>query len=149
APTLQSSSLTLTATEFSRLGSSFRCVFPATADRWGRGELPLPIGDYVVVADEQPLPLAAELVGWPVDLADGPLVGHTSDVGLRLVKPRLPDENTMYGQRYLREAYVALETAVEPKTAMFQCYWAEVATDSQAAIHRELHRRDPRARLYW
>lgn len=149
APTLESSSVVLAATEFAQLGSSFRAAFPATADRWGRGPLPLPIGDYVVVADGESVPMAAELVDWPIDLADGPLVGHTTDTGLRLVKPRRPDENTMYGQRDLREAYAALETAVDPKAAMFQCYWAEVATDSQAAVHRELYGRDPRMRLYW
>lgn len=149
APSLQSASLTIEASEFAQLGSSFRAAFPATADRWGRGELPLPVGDYVVVADGEPVPLVAELVDWPTDLTDGPLVGHTTDEGLRLIKPRRPDENTMYGQRDLREAYFALETAVDPKAAMFQCYWAEVATDSQAAIHRELRRRDPHLRLYW
>ncbi|MBA4607827.1 CDP-glycerol glycerophosphotransferase family protein [Aeromicrobium sp. Marseille-Q0843] len=149
APTLESAGLTLPATEFTRLGSSFRAVFPASADRWGRGALPLPLGDYAVVSDGMPLPLAAELVDWPTDLADGPLVGHTTDLGLRLIKPRQPDENTMYGQRYLREAYEALEVEVDARAAMFQCYWAEVATDSQAAIHREFHRRDPRMRLYW
>ncbi|MCL3838505.1 CDP-glycerol glycerophosphotransferase family protein [Aeromicrobium duanguangcaii] len=149
APTLESASVTVKAIEFSRLGSSFRAVFPATADRWGRGPLPLPVGDYAVTADGQSVPLAAELVDWPTDLADGPLVGHTTHDGLRLIKPRLPDENTMYGQRYLREAYEAYEAPVDPRAAMFQCYWAEVATDSQAAIHRELRRRDPRLRLYW
>lgn len=149
APSLQSPSVVLAATEFAHLGSSFRAVFPATADRWERGELPLPIGDYLVVADGTQVPLAAELVDWPTDLSDGPLVGHTTEAGLRLIKPRRPDENTMYGQRDLREAYAALEVAVDPRAALLQCFWAEVATDSQAAIHRELYRRDPRMRLYW
>lgn len=149
APTLESSSVALTAIEFTQLGSSFRAVYPATADRWGRGELPLPIGDYAVVVDGLPVPLAADVVDWPIDLEDGPLVGHTTDIGLRLIKPRRADENAMYAQRDLREAYVALEVDVDPRAALFQCYWAEVATDSQAAIHRELHRRDPRMRLYW
>ncbi|GAA2086319.1 CDP-glycerol glycerophosphotransferase family protein [Aeromicrobium tamlense] len=149
APTLESASVTLEATEFARLGSSFRAVFPATAERWGRGALPLPVGDYAVVSQGDALPLSADLVGWPTDLEDGPLVGHTTDVGLRLIKPRQRDENAMYGQRDLREAYAALEVDVDARAAMFQCYWAEVATDSQAAIHRELHRRDPRMRLYW
>lgn len=149
APTLESASVVLEATEFARLGSSFRAAFPATAERWGRGPHPLPIGDYVVTAAGLPVPLAAELVDWPTDLEDGPLVGHTTDTGLRLIKPRRADENTMYGQRDLREAYAALDTSVDPRSAMFQCYWAEVATDSQAAIHRELHRRDPHMRLHW
>lgn len=149
APSLQSAAVTLAATEFAQLGSSFRAVFPGTVDRWGRGEHPLPCGDYVVVDDGRPVPLAAEIVGWPVDVADGSLVGHTTEVGLRLIKPRRPDENTLYGQRDLREAYAALETAVDPRAVLLQCYWAEVATDSQAAIHRELRRRDPGLRLYW
>jgi len=149
APTLQSASVTVEASEFAQLGSSFRAAFPAAVDRWGRGEHPLPIGDYLVVSGGVPLPLAAELVDWPTDLEDGPLVGHTTDVGLRLIKPRRPDENTMYGQRDLREAYMALETPVDPRAALLQCYWAEVATDSQAAIHQELRRRDPQMRLYW
>ncbi len=149
APALQSPSLTLAASDFTHLGSSFRAEFPTVVDRWGRGELPLPIGDYTVVADGQPVPLSAELIDWPTDVTDGPLVGHTTETGLRLIKPRRPDENTMYGQRDLREAYEALEVAVDPRAALLQCYWAEVATDSQAAIHRELRRRDPQLRLYW
>ena len=148
-PVLESASVRLDPIEFDTLGSSFRAVFPGRVDRWGRGPHPLPVGEYLLVVGGDPVPLSAELVGWPTDLADGPLVGHTTEVGLRLIKPRRPDENTMYGQRDLRRAYAALETPVDRRAALFQCYWAEVATDSQAAIHREFHRRDPQMRLYW
>lgn len=149
APELASAATTLTATDFQHLGSRFRAVFPAVADRGGRGPLPLPIGDYLVLAGGAPIDLAETLVEWPTDLADGPLLGHTTGTGLRLVKPRRPEENTHWGQRGLRAAYAADETPVDAGAALFQCYWAEVATDSQAAIHAELHRRRPDMRLYW
>ncbi len=148
APTLESAAVSLRATEFTHLGSRFRAEFPTTADRWGRGPLPLPLGEYVVVAADEPLPMAADLAGWPTDLEDGPLVGHTTDVGLRLIKPRRRDENTMWGQRALRAAYVDAQSVANQEAVLFQCYWAEVATDSQAAIHRVLRRRS-NLRLYW
>lgn len=148
APVLRSPLVAVAATDFTHLGSRFRAEFPTTADRWGRS-LPLPLGDYEVVAGEDALPLTEDLVDWPTDVADGALVGHTTTRGLRLIKPRRPDENTMYGQRALRAAYADLAGEDLQDAALFQCYWAEVATDSQAAIHRELRRRRPRMRLHW
>ncbi len=148
APTLMSATTRVEAKDFTHLGTRFRVEFPTTADRWHQGELPLPIGDYQVVADGVPVPLAADLVNWPTDFVGESLVGHTTTDGLRLIKPRRRDENTKYGQRALREAYAQTVSTLQD-AALFQCHWAEVATDSQTAIHRELHRRNPRMKLYW
>lgn len=132
----------------------FTARFPVTYDPWGFGPTALPVSDYVLEVDGSPLAAHPELVAQtPKDLHAGALSGYTivrdGTVGLRLVKPRRPEENTMYGQRKMRRRYQELDLDIDPKVALFQCFWAEVATDSQVPMFHEMRRRIPGLKAYW
>ncbi len=142
------------ATTLTRNGHAFTARFPTTQDRWGFGATALPAADYALEIDGRRIQAHTELVAQaPCDVKAGSLVGHTfvtaPTVGLRLIKPRTPEENTMYGQRALRAEYRNLDAPVDHDVALFQCFWAEVATDSQVPIFQELRRRRPNLKAYW
>jgi CDP-glycerol glycerophosphotransferase (TagB/SpsB family) len=137
----------------------FVATFDVTADPWGFGPTALPLGDYaleVLTSDTTVAHHPSErlVASVPHDQHAGDLAGQLhlradGTVGLRVVKPRAIEHQRMYGQRALREAYRAADVTVDPDVALFQCYWAEVATDSPRAIHDELRRRRPDMKLYW
>lgn len=126
-------------------------TFPTTADRWGRGELPLPVGLYELVGAKVSQELRDQLpIPFETSTLRGFVVRTKGDgLGIRLVKPRPDEAQTMYGHRALRRAYRERDVEVDPNVAMFQSYWAETATDSPLAISLELQKRRPEMRLYW
>lgn len=69
-------------------------------------------------------------------------------VSVTVAPPLAGDEEGHYAQRQLRKWYRAAQpTPID--AVLFQCYRGEVATDSQAAIHRELRSRNDSLLLYW
>ena len=145
----------LEATQITQDEHRFTATFAVAHDRWGFGSTALPLADYRIEIDGRPVPAHAELVAQaPHDLRAGHLSAHTfvtdgGAVALRLVKPRSAEENTMYGQRKLRSQYQELDLPVDDSVALFQCFWAEVATDSQVPIFHEMRRRIPNLTAYW
>ncbi len=156
---LTSSRLNLLARDLVRDGDAFTATFDTSVDVWGRGPTALPVGDYtvrVLLGAQSITPTAGPdlLASLPHDRAAGKLSAvlvaqADHGVAMRLVKPRRLEEQRMYTQRAIRHAYRAADVAVDPDVALFQTYWAEVATDSPRAIHDELRRRNPQMRLYW
>ncbi len=156
---LTSSRLNLLARDLVRDGDAFTATFDTSVDVWGRGPTALPVGDYtvrVLLGAQSITPTAGPdlLASLPHDRAAGKLSAvlvaqADHGVAMRLVKPRRLEEQRMYTQRAIRHAYRAADVAVDPDVALFQTYWAEIATDSPRAIHDELRRRNPQMKLYW
>ncbi len=125
--------------------------FPTTVDRWGRGPMPLPAGLYELVGAQVDESLRSQLpIPFETATLRGFIVRTKKDgLGIRLVKPRADEAQTMYGHRALRRDYRERDVEVDPNVAMFQSYWAETATDSPLAISLELQKRRPDMQLYW
>ncbi|RYI99747.1 MAG: hypothetical protein EON52_25190, partial [Actinomycetales bacterium] len=145
---LSSPVLTVSAT----LDSDGVAVLPLHADRWGRGDRPLPTASYALLLDGEPV-RPGHAVELPVSVETGDLAGwwvrSGAGTALRLTPPRPLESRTLHGHRELRRAYREREVAVDPDVAMFQSYWAEAATDSPLAICEELRRQRPDTQAYW
>ena len=130
-------------------------VFSLRASRWGGPELPLPSGEYRVVATGLPsLTCADQMLGeLPYERLTGDhhlLVGRAAagDLVIRLEAPRADDERGRFAQERLQEWYRGLEA--EPLDAvLFECYRGDFVTDSQLEIHHGLRRRGTTLELLW
>ena len=150
--------VTVPADSVSTDGGTTEVVFPLHVSRWGRPARPLTSGLYTleVESDEdvrRPWPSWSLLDRLPEEDWHPEAVvriGRQSP-GVTTVRVRAPLSDEEWGrtaqrrlQRGHREAQVSPEDAV-----LFQCYRGEVATDSQRALHAELHRRSAPLALYW
>ena len=130
---------------------------PLHASLWGQPRLPLPSGSYTVaipggelvagvapeLVDRLPLDGMTPWHAWTVGRVPG-----TVDLALDLTAPLSKQARSRYGQEQLARAYQG--TDYQPRDAvLFQCYRGEFATDSQRAIHEELHRRGTPLELLW
>lgn len=126
-------------------------TFPTFASVWpGSAEVPLLSGTYALASRHRDRRLAVTL--GPGLLARLPLevrtkshlvtltrAARTAELQVQLAPPLGEDERGRVSQRRLVERYRA--SSFEPADqVLFSCYHGEVATDSQAAIHRELAR---------
>ena len=134
-----------------------RLQFPMSVSLWGNPDRPLPAGRYQLILPNREVTFrpAEEL------LADLPVEGTTrwhgftvarrpshTDLTLTLRAPLADDERGRFAQRRLAQWYD--ETDFRPtESVLFQCYRGEFATDSQRAIHEELHRQSHGLALLW
>ena len=132
-----------------------RLVFPMLTSRWGGPELPLPTDDYRVVLASglRAVCSATYTVGLP---CDGLTVNHyfrlarnsRSEPVISLSAPLADDERTRPAKERLNLWYQ--QSSFSPtESVLFQSYRGEFATDSQLALHAELHSRRPDLELLW
>lgn len=159
---LRSPLLTLTASSVEPTSEGlFRLVFPTRAARWGDDEArPLPSDTYTV---ELPLPsdqvaacgvvpqLMEHLPASETTAAHRVTVARragTDRLTLDLRAPLGDDERGPLAQHRLASEFAELEPELDD-AVFFQCFRGEFATDSQLAIHHELHRRRAPVDLVW
>ena len=138
----------------------YRLTFPARARMWGsERERPLPSATYSVVAgphehllscgvsaglmETMPIEDLTETHG--VTLARRP---GSDQLTIELRAPLTDAERGPGAQRRLAQWYQDVELASRDQV-FFQCYRGEFSTDSQRAIHEELHRRGAPLGLVW
>lgn len=140
-----------------------RASFELSLDPWGLGSRPAPSGRYRLSwsragsrAGKHVEPaLAGELAGLsPLELAGTMHLVQISTSGdgapvVTLAPPLADDERSPYAQRSLQRNYASDDCDIEPRTAYFQSYTGQSATDSPLAIHQELRRRRPDIICYW
>jgi CDP-glycerol glycerophosphotransferase len=158
AAALTSPRVTVAALDVRTTGSRTEIDFPLTAARWGRPALPLRSGLYELSVDTEegprhPWPSWSLLDRLPEEDDDSQVIarigrqrpGRTT---LRLRAPLTDEEWGRTAQRRMQRAHQVAEPRPED-AFLFQCYRGEVATDSQRALHDELHRRGAPLALYW
>ncbi|MGY1621908.1 CDP-glycerol glycerophosphotransferase family protein [Geodermatophilus sp. SYSU D00965] len=158
AASFTSHRVTVPAAELRADGDRTELRFPLRISRWGRDPRCWPGGLYQLSVETEegtrrPWPAWPFLDHLPEEV-DGPdcilRYGRQSPGVLTVrVRPPLTDEEWgRTAQRRLQRAY--RERTAQPEDAvLFQCYRGEVATDSQLALHEELHRRGAPLTLYW
>ena len=137
------------------VAGSVRLIFPLFAGRWGGPELPLPTEDYrIVLPSGVPVRCSAQFAGQVPQ--EGETVNHhyrltrnsRGELVVGLAAPLAEDERSRVAQERLSRSYQQSSFA-PADTVLFQSYRGEFATDSQLALHAELHARRPDLELLW
>lgn len=156
---LESARLTIHAVHIEWHGAGFVATLPTSADPWGRGPGPLPLGSYSITVSNDGGTVRVHsnplLVGrTPSEFAFARLRGHLiraqgDNIGVRIDKPRSHFEESPYGHRELRSAYQSAEVKIDPQAVYFQCYVGDQAGDSCLALHNEFRLNSPTWKLFW
>ncbi|WP_394289187.1 CDP-glycerol glycerophosphotransferase family protein [Microbacterium sp.] len=116
---------------------------------WGDGERLIPAGRYTLdfgadeaLAGRLPLTLRSEEYRARVEAAPGGLA-------VVLSAPHEDEEVGPVAQQRLQRWYAVTDLRLDPRAVYLQSYTGQAATDSPAAIHRELRRVRPDLRLRW
>jgi CDP-glycerol glycerophosphotransferase len=136
-------------------GNGVQLTFSLQAARWGGPQLPLPSGDYRVLLTSGDVLCCSE--GLVTRLpALGVTTSHSYRLGrhgpaelvISLAAPLGDSERTRVGQDRLGTWYQE-STFTPTDSVLFQSYRGEFATDSQLALHSQLHKLRPDLELLW
>ncbi|WP_171057946.1 CDP-glycerol glycerophosphotransferase family protein [Modestobacter altitudinis] len=157
--TLASHRVTLPADTVRTEGDRTVLEFPLRVSRWDRAPRVWPTGTYALAVQTEDGAVRRPWPSWRL-LDRLPEEEEHPECVLRFgrqapgtftVRARPPLTDAEWGKTAQRRMQLAHpHRSVEPEDAMlFQCYRGEVATDSQLALHEELHRRGAPLELYW
>lgn len=124
-------------------GGTWSAVLPLRASRWGGPELPLPTGDYALVADGRAVDVPAIETTVLAQLRIG-----ADDGGVRIAAPVDPAYETAEGRLALEGRYTALPGAHE-NAVFFEAFYGQSGGCNPGAIDRELAARAPGVTRYW